>query len=785
VSRNKVKPAEVKKTKKGKLPAKKKDKGGKLIIAQILTALVMLTMAFIWMSLFNFSVSSKREAFFTGTVGYDSAHRLVNFFGVAAWFIPAIMFLFLMAFFYKSLFRHIVINFVSFLFVLPFFAVLSEHIVFYGIKNENYLGHFIYSNYFYPYFGKTGFIMIFVFWMIIYSIISFNFSYFFIFRMISGFWKGFIDTFKKVKLIDHDESDIPEPAVAEDEEPEVTEEDVPAKDFELKSLGGVELDMDEEPDLFPETENEPESAPVPEPVLKEEEPKREKISVTVSEKAETSGNEKVLRPVKNYKLPPLHMLMPEDKAVVIKDRELKTQHIGVLIERKLLEHRLKVVVKGATIGPVVTMFEVELGEGVRVNQISAMEQDLSVSVGGKKVRVVDRLPGKPYIGIEVPNEERLTIRLKTVLQSTVFAQEKAKGLPIALGHDVKGTPYVANLTKMPHLLVAGTTGSGKSVGINTFIMSLLFNLTPDEVQFLMIDPKGNEFNIYEGIPHLILPVVVDSKKAAKALQWAVNEMEARFHKLAENMVRDIEDYNNKVENINRNLASKEHYMSKMPFIVVVIDEFADLMMVAGKDVEVAVSRIAQKARAVGIHLIVATQRPTRDVVTGLIKGNLPVRIGFRVASSLDSRTILDCNGAELLLGHGDMLFIPPGSSEPVRVHGAFVGTPEIKTVVKFIKDQFPESVIAEFGSAISSSAKDFLEDNNNGDMGTEEERDPMYDEILEYVIKTGKCSASMLQRKFKIGYNRASRAVDQLEEEGIISPADGSKPRQVLIGDGE
>jgi DNA segregation ATPase FtsK/SpoIIIE, S-DNA-T family len=774
VSRNKTAKTTAK-NKKTKKTNKAESKGSRLIFAQIGTAFVMLVMAFVWISLFNFSVESERDNFFTGTIGYDVAYRLINLFGVTAWLIPALFVFVLLIFFKTKVFRHFVVSIVTFLFLMPFFAVLSEYILFYGIENENYLGHLIFGSYFHTYFGKTGFFLIFGFWVLIYSVISFNFSYFFVFRVLRSIWFNFKEKISQFKLIeDEEESDCPDndddplEKKSEDtiEELEIVE-DV-KEDFELRSLGGMDSDPEQE---NPDGKEEEKS-------VSELENKSE-IEVKVSEKPQVKVGDKELRSFKDYKLPPLQMLMPEDKAVIVKDRKEKVQRVGVLIERKLLEHRIKVEVKGATIGPVVTMFEVELGEGVRVNQISAMEQDLGVSVGGKKVRVVDRLPGKPYIGIEVPNDDRLMIRLKTILKSDVFAQQKAQGLPIVLGQDVDGKAYVANLAKMPHLLVAGTTGSGKSVGINTFVMSLLLNLRPDEVKFLMIDPKGNEFNIYEGIPHLLLPVVVDSKKAAKSLQWAVNEMEDRFHKLAENMVRDIEEYNKKVESINRNLKSEDHFMSKMPFIVVVIDEFADLMMVAGKDVEVAVSRIAQKARAVGIHLIVATQRPTRDVVTGLIKGNLPVRIAFRVASSLDSRTILDCNGAELLLGHGDMLFIPPGSSEPVRVHGAFVGTPEIKMVVGFIKDQVPQNVSNEAG--INISPEEFLEESVSSDTGSEEEKDPLYDDILDYVVKSGKCSASMLQRKFKIGYNRASRAVDQLEEEGVISPADGSKPRQVLV----
>ncbi|MBP5202623.1 DUF87 domain-containing protein, partial [bacterium] len=461
-------------------------------------------------------------------------------------------------------------------------------------------------------------------------------------------------------------------------------------------------------------------------------------------------------------------------------REQEVSNTGLIIEKKLLEHKIKVKVHGATIGPVVTMYEIELGEGVKVSQVEGMAKDLTVAVSGKEVRVVGFIPGKPYIGIEIPNEERLTIRLKSILESPVFKTASTKGLPIALGLDVAGKPCAANLNKMPHVLVAGTTGSGKSVGINSFIISLLYTLTPDEVKFIMIDPKGNEFNMYEGIPHMLLPVVVDSKKAAKALQWAVVEMDNRFKTLAENKVKDIGEYNQKINEINKNLAAEESHLKKMPFIVVVIDEFADLMMVAGKEVEIAVARIAQKARAVGIHLIIATQKPTRDVVTGLIKSNLPVRIAFKVASAMDSRVILDTNGADALLGNGDMLYIAPGTSIPMRIHGAFVSTPEMEAVIDFIKqeaggDYHPEDILESFQSDGGKNG------GSSGDSsGSSNDDEPLYDEILAYIMHTGECSASMLQRKFKLGYNRAARIVDRFEEEGIVTPADGSKPRKVI-----
>lgn len=736
-----------------------------LLIIEILTAPTLLFSLFIWISLANYSSFAKRDGFFTGTVGFDTAHFLVNMFGFVSCFLPVLIILSLLVYINRFFVRHLVLNTITFFLFLPFSYFVSEFFTFYGTKNENFTGKIIYDRLFTIYFGKTGFLLIFFCWFIIYLVLSFNFSYFFIFRKLGDLWADLIAKFKESRLIDNDD----EPA---EEKVEELLEPVPEKipEFvQIKEEKTVPLDEQVTEKLHEVTKEEE----------IEIEKRSEKISVQITEPDTTGINKKVLRSFADYKLPSLDLLAGEDKAKAIKDREKKIQATALLIERKLLEHRLKVTVKGATVGPVVTMYELELGEGVRVNQVAAMEQDLGVVVGGKRTRVVSSIPGKPYIGIEVPNDDRLMIRLRSVLRSDVFSKHSSKGLPVALGQDVEGISFAANLIKMPHLLVAGTTGSGKSVGINTIIMSLLYTLRPDEVKFVMIDPKGNEFNIYEGIPHLLLPVVVDSKKAAKAMMWAVNEMEGRFHILAENMVRDIEAYNEKIDNINRNLANVEQHMKKMPYIVVVIDEFADLMMVAGKDVEIAVSRIAQKARAVGIHLIIATQRPTRDVVTGLIKSNLPVRIAFRVASALDSRTILDSNGAEMLLGNGDMLYIPPGSSEAVRVHGAYVSTEEIKKVVAYIKSQFDEETVVDDGS-MTTPPDIFLNEESSENSFDGDEKDPLYDEILAYVLKTEKCSASMLQRKFKIGYNRAARAVENLEADGIVSPADGSKPRTVI-----
>ena len=768
-----------------------------------------------------------QDNFFTGTLGFDCAHILNNLFGIVSFYIPLGIIAFVIIFFLKkTIWKHILLNIVNFVMLLPFVSMISDT---FSSSKANYTGHALYQNFFEKFIGRTGFILIFVCWAILFTILTFHVSFFRLCAKIGLLFKDFLN--------DKREDDTPSES-AETNEPEEKKNEDDSNYVSINSginLDEIEGETEPEPEPekiepvsisvsqegeghlkikineMPKAEEIPEEAPeeepeenwnepVPEDIPEEkqtrskkkepenieenpennEEP-HEQIEVVTSELNQSKSTTTVLRKLKDYHLPSLSLLVPGEDLETSEKREKEVNDTGIIIERKLLEHKIKVKVHGATIGPVVTMYEIELGEGVKVSQVAGMAQDLTVAVSGKEVRVVDFIPGKPYIGIEIPNEERLTIRLKSILESPVFKAASAKGgLPIALGLDVAGKPCAAMLNKMPHVLVAGTTGSGKSVGINSFVLSLLYTLTPDEVKFIMIDPKGNEFNMYEGIPHMLLPVVVDSKKAAKALQWAVMEMDNRFKTLAENKVKDIGEYNQKVAEINKNLAQEESFMKKMPFIVVVIDEFADLMMVAGKEVETAVARIAQKARAVGIHLIIATQKPTRDVVTGLIKSNLPVRIAFKVASAMDSRVILDTNGADALLGNGDMLYIAPGTSIPMRIHGAFVSTPEMEAVIDFIKqeaggDYHPEDILESFQSDGGKSG------GSSGDSsGSSNDDEPLYDEILAYIMNTGECSASMLQRKFKLGYNRAARIVDRFEEEGIVTPADGSKPRKVI-----
>ena len=452
------------------------------------------------------------------------------------------------------------------------------------------------------------------------------------------------------------------------------------------------------------------------------------------------------------------------------------------IEAKLKEFGVAVEVTSATAGPVITRYEIEPAQGVKGSQIVNLSKDLARSLSLQSVRVVETIAGKSSMGIELPNDTRQNVMLAEILNAQVF-QQAASTLTVALGKDIAGAPVVADLAKMPHLLVAGTTGSGKSVGVNGMIVSLLYRAQPDEVRFIMVDPKMLELSVYEGIPHLLAPVVTDMKEAAQALNWCVAEMEKRYRLLAHVGVRNIGGFNDKV------LAAKQdgkplvnpfslnpdqpEPLEKLPFIVVVIDELADLMMVEGKKVEQQIARLAQKARAAGIHLILATQRPSVDVITGLIKANIPTRLSFQVSSKIDSRTILDQMGAESLLGKGDMLFLPPGHAEPTRLHGAFVADEEVHRIVAYIKRQAPPQYI---DGLLSGEAA--LETGNL--VSPNADSDEMFDQAVAFVLDTRKTSISSLQRHLRIGYNRAANLMEALETAGIVSPAELGGSRRIL-----
>ena len=482
-----------------------------------------------------------------------------------------------------------------------------------------------------------------------------------------------------------------------------------------------------------------------------------------------------------YHKPGMNLLrLPNGEPVSINPAEL--ERTAELIESKLAEFGIGVQVVSATSGPVITRYEIEPAQGIKGSQIVALSKDLARSMSLQSVRIVETIAGKNTMGIELPNEKRQDVMLSEILSSPVFTEAKSK-LTVALGKDIAGTPVVGDLAKMPHLLVAGMTGSGKSVGVNGMIMSMLFKATPDEVRFIMIDPKMLELSIYDGIPHLLCPVVTDMREAGQALNWCVAEMEKRYRLLSHAGVRNLEGFNQKVEAAKASGKPMPNPFSlnpddpepleKLPMIVVVIDELADLMMTERKAVEQQIARLAQKARAAGIHMIVATQRPSVDVVTGLIKANIPTRMAFTVQSKIDSRTILDQMGADELLKYGDSLFLQPGSAEPTRLQGAFVSDDEVHQVVNYVKSQAPADYIE---GLLSGEAA--LETTNivNPNAGSDE----LFDQAVAYILESKKTSISSLQRQLRIGYNRAANLMEALENAGVVSPADINGSRRIL-----
>jgi S-DNA-T family DNA segregation ATPase FtsK/SpoIIIE len=474
-----------------------------------------------------------------------------------------------------------------------------------------------------------------------------------------------------------------------------------------------------------------------------------------------------------YALPPLSLLDPPKAERKIDEREL--MDASRQLEEKCREFAVEGQVAQIHPGPVVTTFEFKPDAGVKYSKITSLADDLCLALQAESV-LIDRIPGKSTVGIQIPNPNRETISLRELLDSEAYQRSTSK-LTLVLGKTIHGEPYVTDLATMPHLLIAGSTGTGKSVGLNAMLTSILFRATPDDVRLIMIDPKRLELGMYEEIPHLLTPVVVDPKKAANALRWAVREMEERYKTLASEGVRNIEQYNRNIrlDLAERGAANDPEAPKPLPFVVVVIDELADLMMVASNEVEESICRLAQMARAVGIHLILATQRPSVDVITGLIKANLPSRISFRVSSKTDSRTILDSNGAEQLLGKGDMLFLPPASSRCLRLHGPYISEQESARLASFLRKQ---------GKPVFDDSITESDDEKSGPGALEFEKDDLYDEAARLVVGSGQVSISYLQRKLRIGFSRAARLVDMMEAEGLVSPSAGGKPREILVDRG-
>lgn len=471
----------------------------------------------------------------------------------------------------------------------------------------------------------------------------------------------------------------------------------------------------------------------------------------------------------HYEYPPIEILSKSDKKSLKGGAKALTD-TATKLQKTLYSFGVSAKVENVSVGPAITRYELKPAEGVRVSKIANLADDIALNLAAETIRIEAPIPGKQAVGIEVPNNEREAVHLREVLDSDEFKDGKSK-LTIALGKNVAGNIQLADIAKMPHVLIAGSTGSGKSVCINTIITSIIYKAKPSEVKFVMVDPKVVELSVYNGIPHLLIPVVTDPRKAAGALAWAVQEMDNRYNLFAEKGVRDLKGYNNAIE--------KEQGMGKLPQIVIIIDELADLMMVAKNDVEDAICRLAQKARAAGMHLVIATQRPSVDVITGLIKANVPSRIAFAVSSQVDSRTILDSIGAEKLLGKGDMLFFPAGAPKPSRVQGAFVTDEEVEKIVDFIKSNGTATYSEDILESIENSNKTDKE--LAQEQAEDDETDPFLMDAIQTVVETGQASTSFIQRRFKVGYARAGRIIDQMEERGVISGYQGSKPREVLM----
>ena len=508
------------------------------------------------------------------------------------------------------------------------------------------------------------------------------------------------------------------------------------------------------------------------------------LEVPQSKRAETERQVPLFAEMPDSPLPPLHLLdQPTHEIEVLSADTL--EFTSRLIERKLNDFGVEVKVVAAYPGPVITRYEIEPAVGVKGSQITNLVKDLARALSVVSIRVVETIPGKAYMALELPNPKRQVVKLSEILNSQAYADMNSP-LTMAMGKDIAGKPVVADLGKMPHVLVAGTTGSGKSVAINAMILSLLYKATPQQVRLLLVDPKMLELSVYEGIPHLLAPVVTDMRLAASALNWCVQEMEKRYKLMSNLGVRNIAGYNQKVRDAMKAGApltnpftltpDNPEALEELPLIVVFIDELADLMMVVGKKVEELIARLAQKARASGIHLVLATQRPSVDVITGLIKANVPTRVAFQVSSKIDSRTILDQMGAEALLGQGDMLYLPPGSGYPQRVHGAFVSDQEVHRVAEYLKAQGEPNYIE--GVLTSLEEQEAGGDFEGG--GADAEADALYDQAVEIVVKSRRASISLVQRHLRIGYNRAARLVEQMERAGVVTPMQSNGNREVL-----
>jgi len=704
--------------------AQKNERSKPGLKQEALAVLGIFISLFLYLSLFSFSLKIKGN--WCGEIGILIAKVLFGFIGWGAYLFPALLLLSSFLFFSPRMSFQRLPQMIAGLTgaVISFCGLLSSL----TIKNSDYLeaGGFL---------GKTGFtlldsvvghggtVLAFVMVFLISLMLATQFSPY---QVMAALWRFL----KKVSVLFK-------------RNPDTSKEKKPLR---TKGSAVTNIEVQDKPLLGPQV-----LQTITVPVVKE--PAR-------TAKAADAEDEFAAKPIArgDWKLPPLTLLSKSDQVQEKVDNEVYYK-LSKQLEQKLKNFGVSGKVVGISPGPVVTTYEYAPAPGVKINKIAGLADDLALGLKAQSVRVVGSVPGKAALGIEIPNEIRQIVYIRELLGAEKYRANSHK-LTIALGLDVVGNLAMANLAKMPHLLIAGATGAGKSVGINTIIASILYNATPQEVRFLMVDPKRIELSGYEGIPHLLHPVVVDPKLASRALNWAVREMERRYRLLEEARVKSFDSYN-------------ETNTEKLPYIVVIVDELADLMMVASKDVEAAIARLAQMARAAGIHMILATQRPSVDVLTGLIKANFPTRISFKVSSKIDSRTILDASGAEHLLGAGDMLFLAPGTANLKRIHGAYISEKETADIVDFWKQQgsssYDEAVMEEIEKEQTGTESD-------GD----DDFDERYDEAVALVAEAGQASISMVQRRLRVGYNRAARMIEMMEKEGLVGPADGAKPREVI-----
>ena len=708
-----------------------------------------------------------------GPLGANISDFLFTIFGLGSYLILAVGVIWaLQTIFYRDPYNSkvkIAVRIVSSVILLISFCSILEY---YFLKNSGgYLGKIFFINLSNT-LGFIGSLIFLVIFIIPASSLSFNFSWLktidlignllidlfnlcrlFISKLFSIVIASTSNFFKRLKEI----RDIKESK--KEETKNLKSKIIPAKKADITDDKDKSLDSPLQPDL-PNTS---------ERTIKEVESK-EPIANTSQEKTVMPSTELLDRAL--------------DDGSSLTDEELS--QIASLLETKLDEFGIEATVESVLPGPVVTRFEIQPAPGTKASKISNIAQDIARSLSVSSVRVVEVIEGKSYVGIEIPNTNRKMVRLTEILSSQAF-KKSPSNLTLALGHDISGNPVVVDLAKMPHLLVAGTTGSGKSVGVNAMLLSLLFKSDPKDVRLILIDPKMLELSVYDGIPHLLTPVITDMTDASNGLRWCVVEMDRRYKLMSLMGVRNLAGFNKKVEEaaangkqlINPLHPEDEEYLEVLPSIVVVVDEFADMMMLVGKKVEHLIARIAQKARAAGIHLILATQRPSVDVITGLIKANIPTRIGFQVSTKIDSRTILDQGGAEQLLGYGDMLYLPPGVGVPVRVHGAFVGDDEVHRVVNDWKSRAEPEYIDDIVSSAQETGP--IPGWSGSESSTSEDSDDLYDEAVNFVLESRRASISAVQRKLRIGYNRAARLIESMEEAGLVSEMSSNGSREVLV----